>query len=152
MVAVVLASAASGTPSMSHSCQVTIPPRATPPNAGATRVAFNYGGPNLRVQLSWPNGTLVAGLLPDGGSYATVDPDGSISTKVGWWRGRPGQLRIDGRRLDAGAPPLRAHVPEGYTTRGFQPSGITFPAVGCWRVTGAVAGSRLSFVVRVRRE
>jgi hypothetical protein len=130
---------------------VTIPARTTLPNAGAARAAFNYGRANLRVQLYWPNGTLVAGPLPDGGSYATVNSNGSISAKLGWWRARAGKLRVSGRRLDAAAPPLRARVPDGYTTRGFQPSGITFPTVGCWRVTGAVASSKLSFVVRVRR-
>jgi hypothetical protein len=53
------------------------------------------------------------------------------------------------RRLDAEAPPLRAHVPDGYGALGFQPTGLTFPTVGCWRVTGRVRPASLTFVVKV---
>ena len=74
--------------------------------------AFNYGTARLRVQLGWPR--------------ATVEDDGSIHAKLGWWRGAPGRLRITGRRLDATAPPLEAHVPAGYGQRGFQPTGRFF--------------------------
>ena len=110
---------------------------------------FNYGTARLRVQLGWPNGRLAAGILPDGGSRATVEEDGSIHAKLGWWRGEPGRLRITGRRLDAAAPPLDAHVPAGYGPRGFQPTGLVFPTVGCWRVVGQVGDARLTFVVKV---
>jgi hypothetical protein len=82
---------------------------------------------------------------------ATVEPDGSMHTKVGWWRGARGKLVISGRRLDATAPPLRSSVPMGYGTRGFQPSGLTFPTVGCWRVVGRVGHARLTFVVKVTK-
>jgi hypothetical protein len=59
--------------------------------------------------------------------------DGSVTAKFGWWRGVPGKLRIDGRRLDGAAPPLLAHVPDGYDDSGFQSSGITFPTAGAGR-------------------
>ncbi len=49
-------------------------------------------------------------------------------------RGVAGKLRIDGHRLDGQAPPLTAHVPDGYGDSGFQSTGITFPTEGCWRV------------------
>jgi hypothetical protein len=76
---------------------------------------------------------------------------GSIYAKLGWWRGVRGKVSVGGRRLDAPAPPLRADVPAGYGPLGFQASGLTFPTVGCWRVTGSLGGARLSFVVRVVR-
>jgi hypothetical protein len=82
---------------------------------------------------------------------ATVNPDGSIWVKLGWWRGVPGRLVISGRRLDASAPPLRADVPDGYGTLGFQATGLTFPTLGCWRVVGRIGRAHLTFVVRVTR-
>jgi hypothetical protein len=77
--------------------------------------------------------------------------DGSISAKFGWWRGPEGPLRIEGRRLDATAPPVGASIPDGYASSGFQPSGVLFPTEGCWEVTGRVADASLSFVVLVIR-
>ena len=61
-------------------------------------------------------------------------------------------MSIDGRRLDAPAPPLRAAVPDGYGDRGFQGSGIIFPTEGCWEINGQVGAARLTlvnFVIRV---
>jgi hypothetical protein len=40
-------------------------------------------------------------------------------------------------------------VPAGYGEAGFQPSGITFPSTGCWKVEGHLGGTTLAFVVRV---
>jgi hypothetical protein len=127
-----------------RSCPVTMPTREVPPGAGFTAAGFNYGGAHLRAHLYWPNGTLTAGILPDGGSMAIINSDGSIYVKVGWWLGLPGRLVVTGRRLDAPPLPLRARVPGGYGSRGFQP---TFPTVGCWRVTGKLGRARLSFTV-----
>jgi hypothetical protein len=129
---------------------VTIPARVTRTAVTGPR-AFNYGTSRLRAQLYWPRGTLAAGTLPDGGSMAVVMGDGSVYAKVGWWRGVPGRLAITGRRLDAAAPPLAAEASGGYGPRGFQPSGIVFPTVGCWRVVGKLPGATLAFVVRVTK-
>lgn len=134
-----------------RSCPVTIPSPAARGGSGFDAASFNYGNDKLRAHLGWPRGRLPAGRLPDGGAYATIGPDGSISAKVGWWRGVAGTLVISGRRLDAAAPPLRAHVPEGYGPRGITPSGLTFPTVGCWRVTGKVRPASLTFVVKVEK-
>jgi hypothetical protein len=60
-------------------------------------------------------------------------------------------LKITGRRLDAPGPPLVASVPDGYGTAGFQASGVFFPTVGCWEITGSVGGSTLTFVTFVLR-
>jgi hypothetical protein len=79
-------------------------------------------------------------------------PDGSIPIKWGWDRvGITGTLQIEGRRLDAPAPPLRAHVPPGYGDTGFQVSTLIFPTEGCWEVTGRVGSHTLTFVVLVLR-
>ena len=133
----------------SGSCPTTAP--ASTPQVGAGAARFNHGRGRLRVHLTWRRGTLAAGILPDGGSIATVADDGSIHAKLGWWRGAPGRLTIAGHRLDTRAPALRAHVPAGYGRLGFQPSGLVFPTVGCWRVVGTVGGASVAFVVRVTR-
>jgi hypothetical protein len=135
-------------------CHVTIPPKPKVPQGGGfTAASFNYGNAYLRAELYWPRGTLTAGILPDGGSMAIINRDGSIDLKLGWWRGVRGQLVIWGRRLDAHAPPLRAEAGTvaSYGHEGFVPSGLTFPTVGCWRVFGGVRHARLTFVVRVTK-
>jgi hypothetical protein len=69
--------------------------------------------------------------------------------KFGWERGVRGQLTIEGRRLDASAPPLRADIPRGYGDIGFQSTAIIFPTPGCWEVTGQVGSATLTFVTKV---
>jgi hypothetical protein len=125
-------------------CPVTRPDGSAP----FKRKGFNYGNRWLGVVL-WPKGVLVAGPLPDGGSYAVINPEGSIYAKQGWWREVEGRLRVRGERLDGAAPPLRVDVPEGYAATGFQPTGLTFQTAGCWRIVGRVGDAELAFVVRV---
>lgn len=133
------------------SCAATVPNQIVRSGDGMSAAAFNYGNASLRANI-WPHGTLPAGTLPDGGVWATVNPDGSISAKLGWWRGAPGgRLVIRGHRLDGLASPLHAHVPAGYGSRGFQPSGVTFSTTGCWQVVGKVGRARLAFVVKVTK-
>jgi hypothetical protein len=50
-------------------------------------------------------------------------------------RPRGTQLLVSGRRLDASAPPIEAHIPCCYTS-GFQIVGLLFPTEGCWDVNG----------------
>ena len=109
---------------------------------------FNYGNRYLGVNL-WPRGRLVASR--GGQTWGQIRPGGSIWAKVGWWRAVPGRLHIQGERLDAAAPPLRAWVPAGYGSAGFQSSGLTFPTPGCWRVVGSLAGHELEIVVLVTK-
>ena len=95
----------------------------------------------------WPDGTVV--FKPGGAGFIT--PDGSLGMKFGWTRGVPGQLRIEGRRLDAPASPLRAHVPNGYGEIGFQATALVFSSPGCWEVTGRVGDASLTFVTKVEK-
>jgi hypothetical protein len=125
-------------------CPGTRPSR-TPPFPGED---FNYGNGYLGAAL-WPRGRLVASR--GGATWAQILPDGSIWAKVAWWRAVPGRLTIHGERLDGPAPPLRASVPMGYGSTGFQSTGLTFPTAGCWRVAGRVAAHELEFVVFVTK-
>jgi hypothetical protein len=123
----------------------------TRPGAGPTGEARHglFGWEN-----SYGNGSLwVGGLWPDGviAGAQFVEADGSVGIKFGWWRAVDGELKINGRRLDAPAPPLRADIPSGYGLRGFQSSGVHFPTEGCWEVTGAVGTTMLTFVTFVTK-
>ena len=95
------------------------------------------------------NGSLWVGFWPSNVVAWQAGGDGSVEAKFGWWRGVAGELTIAGRRLDGQAPPLRASVPDGYGTSGFQATGVSFPTAGCWEVTGRVGSARLTFVTLV---
>jgi hypothetical protein len=122
----------------------------TKPNgivAGGEHDANSYGNPHVSVGPFglWPDGTVV--FKPGGPGFVTRD--GSLGMKFGWMRGVPGSLRIEGRRLDAPGPPLRAEVPNGYDDLGFQATSVIFPAPGCWEVTGRVGAASVTFVTMV---
>ena len=128
----------------SDRCPGTRPSR-KPPFPGED---FNYGNRYLGAAL-WRRGRVVASR--GGATWGQILPDGSIWAKVGWWRAVPGRLSVQGERVDAAAPPLRASVPAGYGSTGFQSTGLVFPTPGCWRVVGSVAGHELEFVVFVTK-
>lgn len=102
--------------------------------------------------------TLWARLEPEGallfypGGPGRVEPDGSLSGDMSWYRmGLTGPLRVEGRRLDAPAPPLStASVGEGPET-GAQTVRLTFPTEGCWALTARVGAHALTVVIRVIR-
>ena len=97
-----------------------------------------YGNGKLLVTLT-TNGLIVA-------SGDSVRPDGSIWWKFPWWRQVHGDLTITGRRLDAPSPPPKPHIPNGYGDFGFQASGVILPSEGCWRITGKIDHTSISFV------
>ena len=132
-------------PQTNVECQVTTPNGIA---AGEDRHdRGSYG--NLQVSVGpfglWPDGTVV--FKPGGPGFITRD--GWLGMKFGWRRGIPGRLIIEGRRLDAAAPPLRSEVPGGYGDRGFQATYVLFPTPGCWEVTGRVGDAKVTFITRV---
>jgi hypothetical protein len=132
-------------PTGAFACDVTVPNGIV---AGSDKtVEGSYGNAQLSVGPFglWPNGTVVF-KRPGPGFFLA---DGSLSMKFGWTRGVQGRLTVDGRRLDATAPALRADVPDDNGDTGFQPSALIFPTPGCWEVSGHVADARLTFVTRV---
>lgn len=105
----------------------------------------SYGNAQVSVVGLWPDGTVV--FKPGGAGFITRD--GSLGMKFGWRRGVSGQLRIEGRRIDAVAPPLRSEVPDGYGDRGFQATYLILPTPGCWEVRGRVGDATVTFITRV---
>lgn len=143
-----------GTPSP---CPVTVPNGSTPP--GERPRTGQHGNGELWTEFG-PDGLV---LIPP----EHMRPDGSLGMKWPWWRGAPGQLFIEGRRLDGSAPPLRAETAGGRRLDipatpqpglrygegppGFQATSLVFPTEGCWEVTAHVGEDSLNFVVRVVR-
>ena len=123
-------------------CPVTAPNGSTPP--GEQPSPDQHGNGQIWTGL-WPEGKVVF----EPGGPGQILPDGSLAMKWWWWRGIEGQLTIEGRRLDAPAPPLQADIPEGYGEIGFQAAGLIFPSEGCWEVTGRVGEAELTFVTLV---
>ena len=128
----------------SAACPVTEPNGNAPPGAQSSD---SYYGNGTLWTTPWPDGVVV--FRP--GGPGSIESDGSLHMKFPWVRGVRGKLTIQGKRLDAPAPPLRAHIPDGYGDTGFQATGIIFPSEGCWEVTGKVGDSSLTFVTRVVR-
>jgi hypothetical protein len=104
----------------------------------------NHGNGYFITSL-WSQGAVV--FKPGGPGF--VGEDGSLAMKWPWWRLVRGPLAIEGRRLDGAAPPLRAHIPDGYHNAGFQSSALVFPTPGCWEVTGSIGEASLTFVTEV---
>ena len=68
--------------------------------------------------------------------------------KIGWFRPAGADLLISGKRIDADADPLEAHIPCCYPTR-FQSTGLYFPTEGCWEVKAQADNDLLSLIVWV---
>jgi hypothetical protein len=140
LVAAVVTGQGAAAGSNEGACRETaVSPR--PPNAWMGTLSTHW----LR------NGTLWMGYTRADRAFV-ARPRGQ---KIGWYRaaGSPwGRLRVSGRRLDAEAPPLRFSSGVTYPFRvGFQPSSLTFPTEGCWRVDARVGlQRRFVFVVRVQ--
>ena len=131
---------ASQTSQGTEPCPVTPPNGDIPPGETAHPQSRFFGNGDLWIEL-YPNP-----LRP---RPEDVRMNGRIAIKYPWWRGVSGRLAITGRRLDATAPALSAHVPDGYGRKGFQSTAIVFPTPGCWEVTGAVGDVSLTFVALV---
>jgi hypothetical protein len=129
-----------------QSCPVTIGQKSDVDQAEFFGSGSAHWESNLYVGGLWPDGTIV--FKPGGAGF--VYPDGSVGMKIAWYRGRGlrGKMIIEGKRLDAAAPPVRAKLHD-YGDTGFQPSEVIFPTEGCWQVTGKVGDVSVAFVTRV---
>lgn len=131
---------------MPAGCPVTRSNGNVPPGLGNPDDRGGYGNDALWTNL-WMWGT---GGIPAAATASHLMPDGSYGElKWAWYRYTEGTLTIDGRRLDAPAPPLTAEIPQGYGSIGFQVSGINFPTAGCWEITGHLGDASLTFVIIV---
>ena len=126
-------------------CAVTIPNGIAAGEDHPDRGSYGNAQVSVGPFGLWSDGTVV--FTPGGAGFITRD--GSLGMKFGWRRGISGQLKIEGRRVDALAPPLRSEVSSGYGDRGFQATYIIFPTPGCWEVTGRVGDAKVTFITRV---
>lgn len=129
-----------------QSCPVTIGQKSDVDPAAFFGSGSAHWENNLYVGALWPDGTIV--FRPNGAGH--IYQDGSVGMKIAWYRGKGvrGKLKIQGKRLDAPAPPLRSHFSD-YGDTGFQASEVIFPTEGCWQVTGTVGDASVTFVTRV---
>ncbi|MFC4585443.1 hypothetical protein [Sphaerisporangium corydalis] len=78
-----------------------------------------------------------------------ITPDGrGYGLKIGWWRLAEGRLKLSATRIGERGTAV-TEVPSGYAPTGLQPTGVTFPKPGCWRVTGTLNDTKVGFVLRV---
>lgn len=106
------------------------------------RSGFNHGNGVLYVTLP-KNGEIVV-------AEGHEEPDGSYRIKMPWWRAIPGKFSVEGHRLDASAPPLRAEYDvSGYGDFGFLACVYLFPSEGYWEITGHIDDKSLTYVVHV---
>jgi hypothetical protein len=109
---------------------------------------FWYGTDNL-----WTS-------LPADGIWADLpdNPEG-YTQKIFWWSDlfvlkdelKPA-LEVTGRRLDAKAPPLKTYGATNASAGDIgnaMLTGVDFPTLGCWEITGRYKKSGLTFVVWV---
>ena len=125
-------------------CPVTLANGSTPPLESPQ--PGHHGNGELWTRL-WDEGTVR--FVPDGPGQ--ILDEGRLVMGFEWWRGVPGELEIDSRPLDPGTPRVRARISGNYGGSGFQPVGISFPAEGCWEITGSVGDASLTFVTLVER-
>lgn len=86
-------------------------------------------------------------ILPKS-SWVRLSSDGTYELKMGWYRLRKGEFRLRGE-LVGGNATATTNIPGGYPETGFQPTGISFPVGGCWKVTGTLSTSSVSFLVQI---
>ena len=120
------------------SCPVTVPRQARQPTGASDGLRW-YGNSAVWVLLA------VSGVLG-------TDPGQRRPwySKVPWWRTVPGVLTIRAQPVGGLVAGFHADVPSGYAQTGFQPSGLYWPQLGCWQVTGTIAGRTLTFTVWVK--
>jgi hypothetical protein len=128
----------------SFKCEVTKPNGQYPAGSGVPGGASSFYGNESVATTLWPDGTIT--FRPGGPGFVLAD--GALQMKFLWAKARL-PMTIEGRRLDAPAPPLRSDVNHAFDSEDFQPSALIFPTPGCWEVTSHVGRSALAFVTKV---
>jgi len=82
---------------------------------------------------------------------AWVQADGYIHSKYGWLKKVAGKLLVKGERLDGeSSRPFKViNLNDAGENPGGVIGGFLFPDVGCWKITGYLAGKELSFVIEI---
>jgi hypothetical protein len=147
-----LAASTQARPAAPASCPVTRPlSHAAPPPPLHAIDNFTYylhgwyGNATLWV------GVPKQGVLPAGRPYGTPWAASKWGTKFPWWPVIPGKLTIAARRLDGPSAGFQVQFagPASIGKSRFIPSGLYWPAAGCWQVTGTISGRSLTFVTWV---
>jgi hypothetical protein len=135
------------------SCPVTRPlPRAVPPPQLHAIDNFTYYLHGWYGNTALWVGVPVQGVLPAARPFGTPWAASEWGTKFPWWPVIPGKLTIAARRLDGPSAGFHARFggPASIGRSRFIPSGLYWPAPGCWQVTATISGHSLTFVTWVR--
>jgi hypothetical protein len=135
-----------------HGSQPFLPPPPSP--AKRSRGQFWFGTDRLWTSL--PETGAWIGL----GHYTPSDP--TFRQKLFFWRQgydahseTPAKLIVSGRRIDAPAQPLQTDGPGSASWTAddqFLVTGINFPTIGCWEITGRYEKDEVTFVVWVGKQ
>jgi hypothetical protein len=104
------------TPTPAPTSHPVAAPAAGPKRCRPVTIANGNGPPGERSSPNYHGNGALWTALPPGGidQGGTSEPGGPISQKYPWWTvGTTGELTLQGRRVDAPAPPLRARVGGG---------------------------------------
>ena len=135
------------------SCPVTRPvPHGSPPSSLHAINNFTYYLHGWYGNSAIWVGVPIQGVLPAAYTGGTSQAASQWGTKFPWWPVIPGKLTITARRLDGPSAGFHSQVaePGSIGKARFIPSGLLWPAPGCWQVTGTVSGRSLTFVAWVR--
>jgi hypothetical protein len=77
-------------------------------------------------------------------------PDGRIDFKLGFWRGRTGQLQLTATQVGGGGRAGFDVMESAYEVPGPLPVGIRFSEAGCWRITGRLGADSVVVTVLIR--
>lgn len=156
ILAVVLTVAATGWPSAATpsptgaaGCPVTKPNASTPPDERPSPLFHGENGLWVPLEI---DGTLEVPnvVYPD---RVGLRADGSVTSKYPWWGSRRAGriLTITGVQIGGSGRRLRAQVRRSrWRSPRLWPGYVSYPAPGCWRVTGRAGHGKLTFVVDVQ--
>lgn len=133
-------------------CPVTLPEKTT------FKAPEPYAADSPWESIFWYGTENLWTALHTNGVWASLpDNPGGYTQKIMWWSDSyvlkdelEPALVVSGRRLDADAPPLKfdgatnayaADIGDAMLT------GVDFPTLGCWEITGQYKKSELKFVV-----